>query len=196
MITLATGQKAVNFSTSDVLKNPLRLDAFRGKKVFLAFLRNTQCPICSLYVYQLLKITNTLRQNNTEMILFYESSEEQILRNPIFREKILNEKNLHVVSDPERKIYDAYGAEISPTKATMEALQAGNKMGLIQQAIELGFTGNGQEEGTHPDAVPAEFLVDERQMIVRAFYGADAADHLPLQELEAFALKSSALLVS
>ena len=196
MITLATGQKAVNFSTSDVLKNPLRLDTFRGKKVFLAFLRNTQCPICSLYVYQLLKITNTLRQNNTEMILFYESSEEQILRNPIFREKILNEKNLHVVSDPERKIYDAYGAEISPTKATMEALQAGNKMGLIQQAIELGFTGNGQEEGTHPDAVPAEFLVDERQMIVRAFYGADAADHLPLQELEAFALKSSALLVS
>lgn len=196
MMTLATGQKAVNFSTSDVLKNPLRLDTFRGKKVFLAFLRNTQCPICSLYVYQLLKITNTLRQNNTEMILFYESSEEQILRNPIFREKILNEKNLHVVSDPQRKIYDAYGAEISPTKATMEALQAGNKMGLIQQAIELGFTGNGQEEGTHPDAVPAEFLVDERQMIVRAFYGVDAADHLPLQELEAFALKSSAMLVS
>lgn len=196
MMTLATGQKAVNFSTSDVLKNPLRLDTFRGKKVFLAFLRNTQCPICSLYVYQLLKITNTLRQNNTEMILFYESSEEQILRNPIFREKILNEKNLHVVSDPQRKIYDAYGAEISPTKATMETLQAGNKMGLIQQAIELGFTGNGQEEGTHPDAVPAEFLVDERQMIVRAFYGADAADHLPLQELEAFALKSSAMLVS
>ncbi|MBD1208233.1 MAG: redoxin domain-containing protein [Ignavibacteria bacterium] len=196
MMTLASGQKAVNFSTSDVLKNPLRLDTFRGKKVFLAFLRNTQCPICSLYVYQLLKITNTLRQNNTEMILFYESSEEKILRNPIFREKILNEKNLHVVSDPERKIYDVYGVEISPAKATMETLQAGNKMGLIQQAIELGFTGNGQEEGTHPDAVPAEFLVDERQMIVRAFYGADAADHLPLQELEAFALKSSAMLVS
>jgi thioredoxin-dependent peroxiredoxin len=196
MMTLASGQKAVNFSTSDVLKNPLRLESFRGKKVFLAFLRNTQCPICSLYVYQLLKITNTLRQNNTEMILFYESSEEQILRNPIFREKILNEKNLYVVSDPQRKIYDLYGAEISPAKATMEALQAGNKMGLIQTASELGFNGNGQEEGTHPDAVPAEFLLDERQMIVRAFYGADAADHLPLQELEAFALQSSAMLVS
>lgn len=196
MMTLSSGQKAVNFSTSDVLKNPLRLESFRGKKVFLAFLRNTQCPICSLYVYQLLKITNTLRQNNTEMILFYESSEEQILRNPIFREKILNEKNLYVVSDPQRKIYDLYGAEISPAKATMEALQAGNKMGLIQAASELGFNGNGQEEGTHPDAVPAEFLVDEQQMIVRTFYGADAADHLPLQELEAFALQSSAMLVA
>lgn len=91
---------------------------------------------------------------------------------------------------------DLYGAEISSAKATMEALQAGNKMGLIQAASELGFKGNGQEEGTHPDAVPAEFLVNKRQMIVCAFYGADAANHLPLQELETFALQSSAMLVS
>ena len=186
---LTAGKKAVPFNVTSVLNTPLSLETLRGKKVFLAFMRNTQCPICSLYVYQLLKLTETLRQHNTEVVLFYESSTENILRNPFFKDKILNEKNLYVVSDPKRVVYSLYGTEISPEKATMEALVAGNKIKFVEEAIQLGFNGNGQEEGTNPAAIPAEFFINERAEIVRAHYGADAADHVSLQALEEFAVK-------
>jgi peroxiredoxin len=185
---LTDGQPAPAFNVVDVLQNTVRLGNLKGKKIFLAFLRNTQCPICSLYVYQLLTMTDTLRQHNVEMVLFYESSPNLILVNPFFKEKILKEANLHVVSDSERTIYSLYGAEISPEKSTFEALQAGGKLEIIQKAAQLGFNGNGQEEGTHPDAIPAEFLISEQGGIVRAYYGTDAADHLPLKDVEAFAL--------
>ena len=41
------GILAPDFQTKDVLGNPLRLKDYLGKKVYIAFLKNVNCAMCS-----------------------------------------------------------------------------------------------------------------------------------------------------
>ncbi|MBC7923024.1 MAG: redoxin family protein, partial [Ferruginibacter sp.] len=82
---LQTGQLAPDFTAEDVLGHPVRLHDLAGKKVYLSFLRNTDCPLCSLHVVKLIKVADQLKQNGTEVIVFYESGKPVVLASDFLR---------------------------------------------------------------------------------------------------------------
>lgn len=187
---LNIGETAPAFTTIDITGKPISVNEhFRGKKTFLAFLRNTKCPLCSWHLYRLSLIMDKLREQNLQAIVVYESRKEMFLKSTFFNDNLIKQHNLQIISDPERRLYDMYGAEISPEKSTLEALQAAGRMQDIADAEKDGFTGDAIEPDTHPDAIPADFLIDEDLVIKHVHYGNDAGDHIPLELVEEFAQK-------
>lgn len=189
---LKIGQKALDFTTEDVLGNPIHLNDLKGRKIFLAFLRNTQCPLCNLHVFKLSKKADKLKAAGLEILVFYESGKEMFQRSDFFHANVFKDKKFSVLSDPQRKIYDLYGAEINPQKATLEALKTAGRFEQVQEASQLGITGDGIQEGTHADAIPADFLIDENLMIQYVHYGNDAGDNISLELVEKFVSQEKA----
>ncbi len=187
-MNLQAGQPMPFFSIHDIVDKQINSDQLLNKKIYLTFLRNTACPLCSFHVFRLLKMADQLKSNNVEVIAFYESKKQVILSSPFFKDQVLKEKKLTVVSDTARKVYALFGAEVNAQKATFEILQAHGRIPKIEEAAKNGFIGDGIQEGTHPDAIPADFLINQNGIIVHAHYGTDAADNISLDVVEAFAL--------
>lgn len=185
---LESGQITPEFTTEGLVGTPISLESLKGKKTFLAFLRNTRCPLCSWHLNKLLRIMPRLQAHNMQAIVVYESRKEMFLRSSFFKDALMRQDGLYIISDKKRELYDLFGAEISPQKATLEALQAANRLVEIAAAEKDGFTGDALEPGTHPDAIPADFLIDENLIIRYAHYGNDAGDHISLELVEAFAI--------
>lgn len=188
---LKAGQFIPQFSIEDVSGKMINSRDLEGKKLYITFLRNTACPLCSFHVFRLLKLTDQLKANNVEVIAFYESKRQVIMSSPFFRDQVLNDKKMTVISDTARKVYTLFGAEVNPQKATFEILQAHGRIPKIEDAAKNGFIGDGIQQGTNADAIPADFLVDEAGRIVYAHYGIDAADNIPLEKVEDFAFNTT-----
>jgi len=184
---LEVGTNTPNFTKNDIYGNPLTLTELRGKKIFLAFLRNTRCPLCSRFLLGLSRRIQIFGEGKISMVIVYESRKELFLVSSFFKKLLEKHTNIRIISDPKRELYDLYGAEISPEKSTLEALQAANRMVEIEDAVKEGFTGDAIEEGTHPDAIPADFFINEDFEIEYAHYGQDAGDHISIDLIEAFA---------
>lgn len=183
---LVKGQVMPSFSIKDVDNNVIESDRWKGKKTYLTMLRNTACPLCSFHVFRLLKMADQLRSDHVQIVAFYESKKQVILSSPFFKDQVLKEKKLQVVSDTDRHVYKLVGAEIDSTKASLEILTKHGRMPIIEAAIKAGFNGNGIEEGTNADAIPADFLINEQGIIVHAHYGADSGDNISLELVEKF----------
>ncbi|OJJ21150.1 hypothetical protein BKI52_11315 [marine bacterium AO1-C] len=184
---LDVGTTPPDFTKNDVYGNPVTLTELKGKKIFLAFLRNTRCPLCSRFLLGLSRRIQVFGEEKISMVIVYESRKELFLLSGFFKNLLEKHTNLRIISDPQRKLYDLYGAEISPEKSTLEALQEANRMVEIEDAVKEGFTGDAIEEGTHPDAIPADFFINEDFEIEYAHYGNDAGDHIAINLIEAFA---------
>lgn len=184
---LKTGTVAPAFVKNDIYSQPVNLEALKGRKILLAFLRNTRCPLCSHFLYKLSRRIEAFSEDKLSIVVVYESRKEVFLLSGFFKNLLAKHKNLRIISDTQRELYDLYVAEISPEKSTLEALQAANRMEEIASAQKDGFDGDAIEEGTHPDAIPADFFINEDFEIEYAHYGNDAGDHISIDKIESFA---------
>lgn len=178
---------APTFTKNDVYGNPVNLEDLKGQKIFLAFLRNTRCPLCSRFLLGLSRRIDLFGEDKISIVVVYESRKELFLLSGFFKSLLEKHSNLRIISDQRRELYDLYGAEISPEKSTLEALQEANRMVEIEDAQKEGFNGDAIEEGTHPDAIPADFFINEEFKIEYVHYGNDAGDHISIDLIEAFA---------
>ena len=192
---IKTGILAPNFQSIDVLGNYIKLKDYQGKKVYIAFLRNVNCAMCSLHLFNIIRVIDRLKANDLEIIVFFESSPEMFNDSYFFREQVLKEHKITIISDPNRKFYSLYGAEISPEKATLEVFQAApGRMDQYQEALNQGFTGDGIQAGTHPDAIPADFLLNEQLIVKHLNYGQDTGDFTKLSLIESFSINPNSIL--
>ncbi|NJL15591.1 MAG: redoxin domain-containing protein [Microscillaceae bacterium] len=187
-MTLTKGQFAPQFETEDILGNPLRLSELTGRKVLLSFWRNTNCPLCSLFLYKLIRQAEEWKAKGLEILVFYESDKKMFLRSPFFMNDVLKRGCLRLVSDPQRKIYDLYRVEVSPQKARLEVLEAAGRFPSVAEAGKLGFEGDGEEAGTNFAAIPADFLLNAKHQLELTRYGQDAGDNIPLEVIARFVL--------
>jgi len=185
-MNLQEGELAPDFQVNDVLDKPIQLSKFKGKKVFLAFLRNTHCPLCSHHVFKLCQKADYFKSLELEILVFYESEKKMFENSTFFKEIIFKDNKFSVISDPKRKIYTLYNIEVSPEKASIEALNKAGRFPEIEAAAKVGFVGDGIEEGTNPDAIPADFFIDKEGVIQYAHYGKDSGDNIELELVEAF----------
>jgi peroxiredoxin len=182
---LSVGQPAKDFSITDVYGNVVQLKDFKGRKLLLAFQRNTTCPFCNYQLFKLNKIYPDLQAQGLAALVFFESKKEFILKS-----SFLADQKITIISDPKREIYEQYGAEISPEKA-QATLSVAGRMKELQESQALNLASTLVEEGINAAAIPSAFLIDEDSTIQYIHYGNDAGDNIPMEVILAFANQRS-----
>ena len=172
---------APTFVLKDIYGTMIDLAAYKGKKVFIGFFRHAGCPFCNLRVHALTKVKDEFRAKNLEMILFFESEEKTMLRSIFHREV----SPIPIIADPQKIMYSTYGIEESAAKSTKSHLTS-----FIQTAIRAKLAKvpihlmAGQESIS---TMPAEFLLDENQIIRKIHYAQHLNDRIGFDVLRAFA---------
>ncbi len=171
---LLPGDLAPDFELPALGGSRVRLSDYRGKKVLLRFNRQAGCPICNPRNREFIRMYETFRQANVELIGIFGSPEDVLplgigKQNPPYP----------VLADPQDIIYTKYGVErslwgmLSPQNwKNMGGIIEGTKMDTFRAAAEGEAT-----------RMPAEFFINEQGYIEQVHYHAFATDFLPLETL-------------
>ena len=172
VVRLVEQQEAPSFSTSDVLGQPVSREGLRGKRVLLGFMRDAGCPICELRLAQLTQRADSLKAANTRVVLIYESDAATM-------RQYLVDKDLPFtfVADPTGELHDLFGLEKSLAKVALGFIKG------VGKQIKAGKKLQTQEisrENAEKTRITADFVLDERGIVERAYYGRYLGDHMPL----------------
>jgi thioredoxin-dependent peroxiredoxin len=156
------------------------LESYKGKKIFLGFFRHAGCPFCNLRVHALSKAHPELQAKGLEMIFFFESKEQVILRSS-FHQGV---SPIPIISDPARTWYQNYGIESSVLKSTVSHLNSFVQTAWKAQRTNLPI--HMMASGESFSTMPAEFLVDENLIIRKVHYADSLNDRLDLSVVRQF----------
>ncbi len=164
------GQKAKDFTVKDIYGNEISLKDYKEKKLLLSFFRYASCPLCNLRVNQLTTIFPTLDSKGLQILAFFESPKESIL-------KYVGTQDtpFPIIADPERIVYKLYGVE----KSLLGYILGGISLKMLK-ALRMGYKIEGAEG--QKTLLPADFLIDNLT-VKRAYYSKRISDHLPIEEL-------------
>lgn len=179
---LSNGSPAPDFAFPDRAGHPLLLSGLRGRKVLLAFFRNAACALCNLRVRQYIRRFDEWRAQGLEVIAVFESAGESVSQY-VGRQ----EAPFPIVPDPQAKLYELYGVEVSEENTQATIADPGTQE-YVAEAAREGFALT-PEEGANFNRIPAEFLIDENGIVQVAHYGGKITDHLPLETIDRFAAR-------
>jgi peroxiredoxin len=169
---LTKNKAAVPFTGIDIFDNTIQLKNYQGKKILLVFFRVATCPFCNMAVQELIRNHSEFEKKDIQIIGLFSSSKEDILK---YAGK--QKPPFPIIADPNFEIYKAYGVEIS-YGGMMKSMLNPKK---VFKAMFGGFF-NMKSMKDKP-IIPADFLIDEHQIIHRAYYGKDFGDHIPVAEV-------------
>ena len=176
MTRLIEGALAPEFETVDHFGQPVSLAALRGRRVLLSFYRYAACPLCNMRVNAIIRRHAAWSAQGLEVLAVFQSSAAEIGQY-VGRQ----DAPFPIIPDPGMQHYRRFGVETS----WAGFLKAGLRLDVVARAIGHGYL---PTRFSGPlNRVPADFLIDEDGRLVRCYYGADAGDHLPMDEVEAFA---------
>lgn len=180
-INVALNAPAPVFEINDIFGRTIKLSDYRGKRVLLGFFRHAGCPFCNVRVYNLQQRMEEFRRLGMEMIFFFESEEEVLLKHKFHREV----NPIPLISDPEKIWYNVYGVEHSPMKSALSHVSS-----LLQTAVRAKLRGlpvHTMEGKESINTIPAEFLIDERGIIRKLHYARGLNDRMKLELVTQFA---------
>ncbi len=157
---------------------PIQFTSLRGDTVslpaadvaHLQFRRFAGCPICNLHLQTFSRAHQRLAAAGVRTVAFFHSTSEQM-------RPYQGQLPFACVADPEKRWYQYFGVERSfLAVADPRAIGAGLK-GLFA-APSNPFVG-----GLDPSGLPADFLIDQSNVIVAARYGSHADDQWTVEEL-------------
>lgn len=169
------------FKLKDIYGRMTDLAEYRDKKVFIGFFRHAGCPFCNIRVHTLTKVHRELQQQGLEMIFFFESKENIMLRSTFHQEV----SPIPLISDPDKKWYDAYGLETSGYKSSISHLAT-----FVQTAFKaksLGLPIHPMADRESISTMPAEFLIEEGLIIREVHYAERLNDRMNMDKIRAFA---------
>ncbi|KIL42356.1 hypothetical protein SD70_01755 [Gordoniibacillus kamchatkensis] len=177
---LQPGMTAPAFRTLDLYGNAVSLDDFRGRKVLLAFFRNSACALCNLRVHHFIGRNPDWQRLGMDVVAVFESPEASM-------RSYVGSQNapFPLIADPRAVLYDLYGVETSEEKSQATISDPATHT-LAAQAAAAGFALT-PEEGSNFHRIPAEFLIDGQGIVRIAHYGRLITDHLPLETIDRFA---------
>jgi thioredoxin-dependent peroxiredoxin len=178
---LTTKQIAPGFSLIDIFDRKINLKDYRRKRIFIGFFRHAGCPFCNLRVHALTKVHSELKEKGMEMIFFFESKKEVLLRSMFHKEV----SPIPLIADPEKKIYASYGLEESKSIAIKSHLTT-----FVQTAFKASRAGvpiHLMASGESFNTIPAEFLIDYDLLIKKVHYAQGLNDRLSMDLVKHFA---------
>lgn len=183
---LKENTKAPSFDLKDIYGRQVDLEKYKTKRFLLGFFRHAGCPFCNLRVHTLQKVYAELKAKNFEMIFFFESKEAVMLRSS-FHQGI---SPIPLISDPEKKMYSAYGLETSTTKALIS--HATSFAQTVVKANAAKVPVHMMADGESFSTMPAEFLIDHDLVIKRAHYSERLNTRIDVNDIRLFAEKGIA----
>lgn len=184
-MTLRNSALAPLFNRKDIFGREINLEDYKDKKLLIGFFRHAGCPFCNLRVHALTKVHAELKAKGLEMIFFFESKENVMLRSTFHKEV----SPIPLISDPEKEIYAKYGLEESKAKSVKSHITS-----FIQTAIKAKANGvpmHMPEEQESLNTIPAEFLVDKGLRLKKLHYSKNLTDRLDIDMIQKFAEDSS-----
>ncbi|KRG84349.1 hypothetical protein ABB34_09505 [Stenotrophomonas daejeonensis] len=152
-----------------------------GKRMLLAFFRDTRCPFCNLRIFELTQRHRELSAAGLEITAIFASTPDEVAH--FVRQR---PRPFHVVADPDDLAFRAYGIQHSFTGKlhavffrTRQWLAGMRIAGWRRTLRGLGGLNTG-------NVLPADFLIDESGCIRDVYYGEDAGDHIPFERIERF----------
>lgn len=169
---LLKNDNAIDFIVSDYLNNQITLSDFKGKKILLSFFRGAACPFCNMRVRELINNYPKFEEKGIVIIAFFASTKEEI------NEYAGKQKApFAIIPDPTLKFYTKYGVEQSPFGMLKTMLKPLKMIKMMQS----GFFN--LKSGKDKPIIPADFLIDENQMILKTYYGKDFGDHMSIEDI-------------
>jgi len=169
------------FNEKDIYGRQINLEDYKDRKVLIAFFRHAGCPFCNLRVHYLSKAHESLKAAGLDMIFFFESKAQIILRSSFHR----GTSPIPILSDPAKQWYNAYGLESSGAKSAISHLTS-----FVQttfKAKSLGLPVHLMASGESISTMPAEFLLDKGLVVKRVHYSERLNDRLEIGDIEKFA---------
>jgi len=172
---------APTFAVKDIYGRNIDLDDYRHKKVFIGFFRHAGCPFCNIRVHALMKVFEELKAKGLEMIFFFESKDSVLLRSSFHKQV----SPVPLISDPQKKIYGAYGLENSTYKSAVSHITT--FVQTAYKASKLGVPIHLMSGGESLSTMPAEFLIGEGLVIKEVLYSDRLNDRMDIQRIRKFA---------
>ena len=169
------------FKLKDVYGREIDLSAYREKRVLLGFFRHAGCPFCNLRIHTLTKVHEELKSKGLEMIFFFESKTQVILRSS-FHQGV---SPIPIISDPEKVWYKNYGLEPSTAKAVVSHFTS-----FIQTVIKAKTEGvpvHLMASGESFSTMPAEFLLDKGLILRKLHYSERLNHRVEISDIRTFA---------
>lgn len=180
-MAISTNVKAPSFDLIDIFDRRIRLEDFADRKVMIAFFRHAGCPFCNLRVHALTKLHEELKGKGMEMIFFFESGKQVLLRSTFHKEV----NPVPIISDPEKEWYANYGLEESGRKSAVGHLKY-----FVQSAIKAKVKGvpmHPMADGESISTMPAEFLLGPGLVVKHFHYTQELKDRLDMEVIRRFA---------
>jgi len=170
---LKENEMAPYFCVQDMNGKDFDLATPRDKPLLIAFFRYASCPLCNLRVHELIENYDDLSEK-LEIILIFQSPKDKI-------EKYVGKQDIPypLLPNPSKNLYYLYGVENSWLGfAKAWTLQIKR---VFLAVVKNGYLPGSIEGEIH--RIPADFIVDTDNKVLKAFYGKDIGDHLPLSEI-------------
>lgn len=173
---LKPGQAAVPFSVETVEGKIISLEQFSGKSLLLMFFRYASCPMCNLRLRDFAQHYSRLHEHGLEVVAFFHSPARSIRAQA-------GKRNypFHLVAEPDFRVYRRYGVETSWLRFLFSMALPSFYVDWIR-SMRHGIWGGVDWQMAK---MPADFLIGPEGRIVKAPYGRDMGDHLPVMEVEA-----------
>jgi peroxiredoxin len=169
------------FNLKDVYGRMIDLNKYKGKRVLLGFFRHAGCPFCNLRVHTLTKVHEELKAKGLEMIFFFESKEQVILRSSFHK----GVSPIPIISDPEKLWYKNYGLEPSMLKTVVSHFSS-----FVQTVVKAKIEGipvHMMASGESFSTMPAEFLLDTDLSVKKLHYSERLNHRLDISDIRTFA---------
>jgi peroxiredoxin len=172
---------APTFKLIDIFGRTIDLEEYKDKRVFIGFFRHAGCPFCNIRVHALSKKHAALKAKGLDMIFFFESPQNLLLKS-IFHKEV---SPIPLIADPKKIVYGQYGIETSGYKSAVSHLTS-----FVQTAFkarQLGVPTHMMAAGESISTIPAEFLIDYNLQIKKVHYAENLNDRLGVEILDRFA---------
>lgn len=169
------------FKLKDVYGRVIDLDQYRDKRVLIGFFRHAGCPFCNLRVHTLTKVHEEFKSKGLEMIFFFESKEQIILRST-FHQGV---SPIPIISDPEKIWYKNYGLEPSTLRSVVSHFTS-----FVQTTVKAKLEGapvHVMASGESFSTMPAEFLLDKDLAVKKLHYSERLNHRLDIGDIRVFA---------
>ena len=175
-VPVVNGQVAPAIVTQDINNNPVDLGAMSSQgKVLLTFFRYAGCPVCTYRAHELKKHYAQMKADGWEVIVVFESTPETLRR---YQKEF--DLPFVMIADPENKLFDLYAVERSTGKMlkTARNKEANRQFKAGKEMYSEKYKRDGKM-----NRIGADFVIGNRQRVIKAHYGAFIGDHLPIEEI-------------
>ena len=170
MHRLTPGAMAPTLEATTIGGVPVCVPDRQGRLVHVQFRRFAGCPVCNLHLMTMARRHADMREAGIRQIVFFHSSTQEMAK---YRAQL----PFDCVADPRRDHYRRWGVE-SSIRALLHprVLLSGARWVLTQRRFyrkaENGILG-----------LPADFLVDQRGLVLASKYGEHADDQWEVDDV-------------